>query len=226
MIDVPNSYRLVMVLLGYIPFLHVTAVLGLLTLSWKGKNLEWLALAALGVLYLVPPLAVWSVRRGRAPHQDHHSLGSREFLAWWYATQWQILFNRLPFLEEVLRLVPGFYSVWLRLWGAKIGRLVYWSPGLRLTDRPFLDIGDRVVLGIDAKLYPHFMARLPSGTTQLVLSPITIGHDALIGGCTLLPAGVSVEPCEQTPGGRPFAPFTTFRNGSYSRTTRFRKDLG
>jgi hypothetical protein len=223
-IDVPSSYRLAMVLLGYIPFLHVASVIGLLTLSWKGNELGWLALVALGVLYLLPPLAVRFTQPDILRQQDHHPLGSKEFLTWWYATQWQILFNRLPLFEEALRLVPGLYSVWLRLWGAKIGRLVYWSPGLRLTDRPFLEIGDRVVLGIDAKLYPHFMAKLPSGRTQLVLATITIGHDALVGGCTLLPAGVSVDPCEQTPGGRPFAPFTIFRNGSHCRTTRFRKD--
>jgi hypothetical protein len=224
-IAVTHSYRLAMVLLGYIPFLHLAAVLTLLTLSWGGDDWAWLAWAALGVLYLGPPLAVWFVRPGLAPRQDQHPLGSREFLKWWYATQWQIIFNRLPMLEEFLRMVPGLYSAWLRLWGAKVGRFVYWSPGLRITDRAFIDIGDRVVFGIDAKLYPHFIAKLPSGTTQLVLAPISIGHDALIGGCSLLPAGVSVDPCEQTPGGRPFAPFTTFRAGSHCRTTRFRKDL-
>jgi hypothetical protein len=223
-IDVPNSYRLAMVLLAYIPFFHAALVLGLLTLWLNGVASGWLATAALGVLYLAPPLAAWPVRPRGAHHADRYPLGSREFLKWWYATQWQIIFNRLPLLEELLRLVPGLYSAWLRLWGAQIGRLVYWSPGLRVTDRAYLVVGDRVVVGIDAKLYPHFLARLPSGTTQLVLSPISIGHDALVGGCTLLPAGVSVEPCEQTPGGRAFAPFTAFRNGKHCRTSRFRKD--
>jgi hypothetical protein len=31
------------------------------------------------------------------------------YRVWWVLTQWQILFNRLPWLEELLRLVPGLY---------------------------------------------------------------------------------------------------------------------
>jgi hypothetical protein len=224
-IDVPGKYRLAMVLFAYIPLVHVAIVVGLLVLAWNGERSAALTLAAMTVLYLLPPLAVRLVLPGMKTERDAHVLGSRGFLVWWYATQWQIVFNRLPLLEEALRLVPGLYSTWLRLWGAKIGRLVYWSPGLRVSDRPLLTIGDRVVVGVDAKLYPHFLALLPSGVTELVLAPIQIGHDALVGGCSLLPAGVTIAPCEQTPGGRPFAPFTEFSGGSHRRTMRFRKDL-
>ncbi|WP_428305492.1 acyltransferase [Lacipirellula sp.] len=225
-IVVTNSYRLGMVLLGYVPLLHVGTVIGLLVLSQLEGGSPWLAVAAVGVLYLLPPLAVRLIGRSTGPAQPtSHELGSRGFLAWWYATQWQVVFNRLPILEEFLRLVPSLYSAWLRLWGAKIGSLVYWSPGMRVTDRPYLHIGDRVVFGIDSKLYPHFLAKLSSGSTKLILAPINIGSDALVGGCTLLPAGVVVNACEQTPGGRPFAPFTEFRNGSHRRTQRFRKEF-
>ena len=122
-------------------------------------------------------------------------------------------------------MVPGLYSAWLRLWGAKIGRLVYWSPGLELFDRPFFEIGDRVVIGAGTRLSPHFLARGAAGETQLVLAPILISADAMIGGSTLLPAGVFVGEREQTPGGRPIAPFTRFENGQHKRTRRFHKDV-
>jgi acetyltransferase-like isoleucine patch superfamily enzyme len=166
-----------------------------------------------------------SVARPRAYFSNtRFRVGSNAFLRWWYTAQWQVLFNRFPQLEEALRLIPGLYSTWLRLWGARIGGLVYWSPGLTIFDRPFLHIGDRVVIGADTKLSPHFLARGESGNTELVLAPITIEHDAMIGGSTLLPAGVYVAACEQTPGGRPLAPFSRFENGRHVRTQRFTKD--
>ena len=124
-------------------------------------------------------------------------------------------------------------------------------------DRPFLRIGDRVVIGADTKICPHIIAREerqqsdgeqlrqelnvceqhgnqtgdrqsaspadPRGG-QLVLSPITIGDDVLVGGSTLLPAGVSIASGEQTPGGRPMAPFARYCDGRYQRTTRFGTD--
>jgi hypothetical protein len=56
------------------------------------------------------------------------------------------------------------------------------------------------------------------------LAPVIIENDAMIGGHSLLPAGVWVGACEQTPGGRPIAPFSRFQNGRSVRTMRFYKD--
>ena len=220
-IDIPLSHRFKMVGLAYIPLLHSALIVGLVLASVYNTAIWWLPMAAVGAIYLLPPLAVLPLRVRKRLDVSPCPLRSTEFLLWWYAAQWQVVFNRLPFLEELLRLVPGLYSVWLRLWGAKIGKLVYWSPGLRISDRPFIEIGDRTVLGLDAKLYAHFITKTRDGESNLFLSPIRIGHDVLIGGCTLLPAGVEIASCEQTPAARPLAPFGRFADGRHTRTTRF-----
>ena len=119
--------------------------------------------------------------------------------------------------------MPVIYSTWMRLWGANIGGLVYWSPGVRIYDRSFIDIGARAVIGSDTKISPHFLSRFDEGSIHLVLAPISIGHDTIVGASTLLPAGVQIAPHEQTPAVRPMAPFTHFRDGRPVRTTRFYK---
>lgn len=220
-IAISAGHRLAMIGMGYIPCLHCLSVLVLLGVAISGMGPSWLSACAIAILYLLPPLAILPLRIKQHLTATKYPLESAEFLRWWYVAQWQVVFNRLPLLEEILRLIPGVYSAWLRLWGGSIGAFVYWSPGLRISDRPFVEIGDRTVIGLDTKLYAHFLTRSPTGSTDLYLAPIAIGHDALIGGCGLLTAGVQVSPCEQTPAIRPLAPFSHFEDGRSFRTTRF-----
>ncbi len=260
--DLGKGSRLAMIALGYLPLLHVAATIGFATLVALTTHRGAGVLTGIALLYLLPPLGAALARPlslVTTLAEQRCATGSPAFMRWWYITQWQVVFNRLPLLEELLRLVPGLYSTWLRLWGAKIGAFVYWSPGVKLFDRSFLRIGARVVIGADTKICPHIIARhecrqsdrqqnecgqaeiqqngIPTidpapdassgeayGGTELILSPIFIGDDALIGGSTLLPAGVSIAACEQTPGGRPMAPFAHFHNGRHQRTTRFASD--
>jgi acetyltransferase-like isoleucine patch superfamily enzyme len=257
--DLGTGSRLAMIALGYLPLLHVAATIGFASLVASTINRGAGVLTGIALLYLLPPLGAALARPLSlltTLAQQPCATGSPAFMRWWYITQWQVVFNRVPLLEEVLRLVPGLYSTWLRLWGAEIGAFVYWSPGVKLFDRSFLRIGARVVIGADTKICPHMIARqecrqsdreqtefgrhelqqggissiAPAsaarsgetyGGTELILSPIVIGDDALIGGSTLLPAGVSIAACEQTPGGRPMAPFAHYCNGRHQRTTRF-----
>src|SRR5262245_24363151 len=117
--------RLAMVLLGYIPVLHLMAVALFIVVPLFGlgpRSLLWLAPV---VFYVVPPLFARAAFAWRPLEDGAYGLESRQFLQWWFCSQWQIVFNRLPALEEVLRLVPGLYSAWLRLWGARVGSLVY-----------------------------------------------------------------------------------------------------
>jgi len=216
--------RVAMVLLGYIPLVHVLMSVGCVLLVASRFGLTAAVLAGVASIYLLPPLGVGLLRPNAWLTGQRYCAASSGFLRWWYTTQWQVLFNRFPVLEEAIRLVPGLYSTWLRLWGAKVGGLVYWSPGVRVFDRPFLRIGDHVVIGADTKICPHIIVRGESGT-ELILAPISIGAGALVGGSTLLPAGVSIADCEQTPGGRPMAPFADFRDGRHRRTTRFDREV-
>lgn len=203
-----------MVACAYVPFLNVVVIVGWATLCLAGRVATpawaWLSLAW---LLLVPPLVVRLVLALRPLSTRDIPLASREFLLWWFTSQWQVLFNRLPWIEELIRLVPGAYSAWLRLWGARVGRFVYWTPGLRVLDRPYLDVGDRASFGVGVKINPHIILPDAEGRLVLKVATVRVGADALVGGYSLLTAGCWIAPGEGSPGKRDFRPFTGWANG-------------
>lgn len=84
---------------------------------------------------------------------------TEEVNGWFVSYQIQRIYNSLPFLEGVLKLIPGLYSAWLRLWGAKIGNNVNWSSESKVLDRPFVHIGDECRIGAEATLSAHTIER-------------------------------------------------------------------
>lgn len=211
-IDWPLHRRLMMVVIGYIPFLMATLVVTSVIVTVR----RWGFLIGLGcgalMIYALPPLAHRVAAILFKPHLGRHSVASPAFLRWWLSAQWQVTFNRLPMLEEVLRIVPGLYSAWLRLWGAKIGSLVYWSPGVVALDRPYLCVGNRVVFGAGVRLNPHLIVPGKKNEAQLWLAPITLGDDTLIGGYSLITAGCTVPAGLSVPAGKFVRPFSTWRD--------------
>jgi hypothetical protein len=213
--------RLLMLCLNYLPLLHTLAVAAAIAISWA--PLSWRLVAGLLVLYVLPALAVRllltlaPVVEGRIP------VGSRAFFTWWAVANLQTLFSRLPILEEILRLVPGLYSVWLRLWGARIGRLTYWAAGLRVLDRSFLCIGDDVIFGAAVRLNSHVLARNSEGEMELILGNIIIGDRAVVGGYSLLTAGTEIAPDECTRAFLVSPPFSRWQDGK--RLSRAKGDV-
>jgi hypothetical protein len=208
-----RGFLFCMIALGYVPLLHAGGAVALFVLAGVWSVKIYLPLAFVW-LYLAPALVVrgftlvWPLAEGK------FEVNSRQFLRWWFTAQWQILFNRVRVLEELLRLWPGLYSLWLRIWGARIGRLVYWSPGLEILDRSLLEIGDQVVFGIGVRLNPHvIMPEEQSRRTLLQIGRIVLGARSIIGGYSLVLAGVKVGAGEQTPAMRPLLPFTQFVAG-------------
>jgi acetyltransferase-like isoleucine patch superfamily enzyme len=91
-----------------------------------------------------------------------------------------------------LRLVPSLFSLWLRLWGAKVGRGVYWTSKLEIGDRSLLDIGDGVIFGHGVGIYSHAI-KPKKDNLMLYVKKVTIGDRAFIsGGCRLGP-GVEIK---------------------------------
>lgn len=211
--------RLVLAALGFIPLLHVLAVVLPLVGAAYGR-LSWrLAMAAAAaILFLLPPLVVRITWRGGSP-RPRGDLGSATFVWWWFSAQWQLIFSRLPWLEECLRLVPGLYSAWLRLWGARIGSLVYWSPGVAVSDRQWLHIGSRVVFGMGVRLNGHAIARHRQESMALFLGSITIGDEAMIGGYSLLLPGCEIAAGELTPPCRTIHAFSRWERGRHLTKT-------
>ena len=81
-------------------------------------------------------------------------------------------------------MIPGLYSAWLRLWGAKIGRFTYWAPGTIILDRSFIHIGNFVVFGAGVRLNPHVI-----DGNDLILAPVIIEDNVTVGGYSLLTSG-------------------------------------
>jgi acetyltransferase-like isoleucine patch superfamily enzyme len=197
--------RVLLLGLNFIPLAHVAFVI------WIGftAGIAWAFL----FLYLAPPLLARVILLTSSFRNHHIEIGSRTFFQWWALFQLQILFCRLPAFEELLRLLPGCYSLWLRLWGARIGRLTYWAPGTFISDRSFISIGDDVVLGAGVRLVPHLIHRSASGTIQLTLARIEIHDRSIIGGYSILSAGTVVRANQTTRAALLSPPFTIWENG-------------
>lgn len=202
-----NSVRLAMLVLNIIPLLHAAGTLICLLTPWP-----WLAPIVVYIVPLVPGRLLRAALRAAPPEI---TIDSREFLCWWASFQCQVLFLRFPVLEETLRLIPGLYSLWLRGWGSRIGKLTYWAPRTVILDRGFLDLGDHVILGAGVRLNPHVIERDPEPTLRL--APIKIGDGAMIGGYSLLTAGTEIAAGEATRAFLISPPFSRWKNGSRTR---------
>lgn len=198
--------RLIMLLLNWAPLLHLAGVL------WVGRALG--LAAALLLLYGLPPLCVRSVHALRGKPSGCFALGGSEFFTWWVTAMCEMVFARLPFLEELLRLVPGLYSAWLRLWGARVGSLVFWAPGTRVLDKSYLEVGHRVTLGAGVRLNGHVIA-----ADELTVAAVRLEDGCTVGGYSLLTAGCRLAEGESLRACTQYPPFTEFVNGKRKEGT-------
>lgn len=213
--EIPARIRVAMIVIGFVPLLHAALTAVPLILVLMGSPARLLVLTPV-VLYILPALTVRLMTWRMPLPVGLVDLASPLFLRWWFTAQCQVVFARLPWLEELLRLVPTLYSAWLRLWGSKIGALVYWSPGVAILDRSLVTLGDRVVFGAGVRLNPHVIAPI-GGRRSLILAPVTIGSDALVGGYSTLLPGCVIAPGEVTDAFRTVHPFTHVEGGRRSR---------
>lgn len=209
--------RLWMLLLNYLPFLHAISIGLIVCCPWA--SLPMRILVGLFALYLAPPLAARLVRLVAPVREGRISMGTPAFFAWWALFNLQVIFCRFPAFEELLRMVPGLYSLWLRLWGARIGRFTYWAARTLILDRSFLRIGDDVLFGASVRLNPHVMTKNDKGELELILASIVIGDRVVVGGYSLLTAGTEIADDECTRAFLVSPPFGKWKNGSrVSRT--------
>jgi hypothetical protein len=167
---------------------------GPLTFGLAGYALYrgWIG-AAIAAIYLVPValyrlMMLFTPQREGADHYDPYL-----FHPWGIAMRTQYIYDTLPLLEDVLRLLPPVYSLWLRLWGSKIGARVFFGPKMVIHDRAMLEIGNDVIFGQGATLSPHLLQ--PRGDRMiLILKKIKIGHDCLVGGRSYMGPGCELSP--------------------------------
>ena len=153
-------------------------------------------LSVLGILaavYLLPVLLYRLFVVAYPLELGLSNLAEMKFSPWWASHQIQLLYTAVPVLEAVLRMIPGAYSAWLRLWGSKIGSAVYWTPRMEIHDRGLLDIGDKVIFGHKVELYGHTVT--PKLKRLLLYTGlVTVGSGAFVGAGSRLAPGVVVEP--------------------------------
>jgi acetyltransferase-like isoleucine patch superfamily enzyme len=148
--------------------------------------------ALLAMLYLLPPACfrthnlLWPLVEGRS------RLDTSEYSPWWGSHQFQVVYNAFPALEAALRLVPGAYSAWLRLWGSRIGRRVHWTPRVDITDRSLLEVGDDAVFGHLVACYAHVVMHRRE-RVLLYVRRIRIGRGVLLGFACRLGPGVRID---------------------------------
>ena len=105
------------------------------TLSlWLFDGVPALALFVAWV-YLAPAVIGGVVTRIWPTPTGQFGLNETGYRHWWLMLQLQLPFNRLPFLEEALRLVPGLYPLWIRLWGGRLSAQSFVGPGVMIGDR-------------------------------------------------------------------------------------------
>lgn len=216
--ELTAKQRLILLTLNFIPLFHFGAVIFLALfppLPWG-----WRLLAATAALYLTPPILARLILALQPIEEGTIRRGSKPFFFWWSLFQSQMIFSRLPFLEELLRLIPGAYSQWLRLWGARVGKLTFWSPGTQILDRPFLSVGDDVIFGAGVRVNPHVIASNESGGFDLLLGTVRIGDRVKVGGYSLLTAGSEIAADEETRALLVLPPFSSLKNGKRLRSNR------
>lgn len=158
-------------------FLRDPSVLSGLTLAW----------AVYGV-----PLCLFRMVNALRPIREGFSrLDGPTYSPWWAGHQIQWIYVAIPVLEQVVRLVPGLFSAWLRLWGSRVGKGVYWAPQFEILDRSLMEIGDRVIFGHGVFCSAHVLRRRRNGLS-LYVEKIRIGDEALIGLGSRLGPGVTI----------------------------------
>lgn len=202
LLEKPSAFSL---WLNALPFLHLASGLGLAFGLCDTAGARTSVLVAW--IYLLPPLAsrltiaVFGRPQGRL-NQDMAA-----YRVWWVLTQWQILFNRVPWLEDLLRLVPGFYALWIWLWGGSISPFAYVGPGVLITDRYAVRVGRGAVLGMKGTLAGHLVLRDEAGRWLVLAAAPIVEPEAILGGEAKLGPGAVLRSGHMLPTGRRVGPF-------------------
>ena len=145
------------------------------------------------------PLATYKIHNYFYPLKEGISyLQGTEYSPWWGSHQIQNIYITFPALEAALRLIPGAFSLWLRLWGSKVGEGIYWTPKIEIADRGLLEIGDRVVFGHGCGILSHAV-KPKKQNLLLYVKKVKIGNYAFIGAGSYLGPGVVIEDQEFVP---------------------------
>ncbi|HRK64916.1 MAG TPA: hypothetical protein PLN53_11010 [Terricaulis sp.] len=178
-------------LFSYFPLLMTLAAIGALGVFAQWPN-GWSAFLLLFVLYLFPPMVLRILERWTPIKPGVACIDGRKFCPWLAAHHIQAFYDALPYLESLLRVIPGFYSMWLRMWGSRVGYGVEWPVRMDVLDRNLVDIGNRVVFAREVELSAHVRKKQDGAGSRSLVRPVRIGSYAFIGAGARIGPGASV----------------------------------
>lgn len=129
--------------------------------------------------------------------------GEERFSPWVSSFRLQQIYVMFPVLERILFFIPGLYNSWLRAWGSKIGKNVYFLPGILIVDRAHIEIGDNVMIGNQCYFSPH-VVQIKKGRFFLYYKKISIGNNVFIGAFSTLGPGTKIADNITVPAGSAF----------------------
>jgi hypothetical protein len=169
--------------------------------------------------YLLSPFSWWVLRLCFGQKTEGaFRVGKRakDGNLWLLYYQLQLIYSSFSFFERLLRLFPGFYSAWMRLWGSKIGKKVNWTAECQIVDRGHLEIGDRAFLGNRCYLSAHalkktkdqyllYVKKIVIGSDAMVSYAVEIGPGVVIGARAHIDAGAGMYPNTRVLEGETYA---------------------
>lgn len=177
--------------LTFFPPLVLACAFACMVMLVVTRNPLWIA-ALLFAIYGLP-LATFRVVNAFAPLREGRSyLDGPRYSPWWGSHQVQRVFIAVPQLESLLQLIPGAFSLWLRLWGSRVGRRVHWTPRVEIADRSLMDVGDDVVFAHKVECYAHAI-KPRRGRLVLYVRRIRVGSRAFISAGARLGPGARVR---------------------------------
>lgn len=199
------------VVINYFSIIFITTGI-LISLSISDKAVISIVIFS-AWLYLIPPLLARTtiILFGRPSGTVKNN--TRDHFIWSLLFQYQLIFNRFPILEEILKLIPGIYAIWLNIWGAKVSMFVFWSSGVTILDRYSLQIEKGSILGTECLLSGHFLTFDEDGNDTVIIDKIHIKSGALIGTRAMIAPGCIIHENETLPATRLLMPFTEIKNG-------------
>jgi hypothetical protein len=178
-------------LFSLFPALHISLILG--AIYYFVASTTPLSFLLVFVSIYVFPVLCHSILRTITPIEEGVTdIFAKNFSPWWASHQIQSLFIAIPRLESLLILIPGLYSFWLRCWGSKIGKGVYWTPGVANYDRDLLVIGDGAIFGERAVTVAHVITP-KGGKGLLMVAKIKVGIKCFVGAGAGLGPGVKMD---------------------------------
>ncbi len=178
-------------LFSYFPLIMTAAALTALGIFAQWPSVLSAALL-LFIVYVLPPIVLRIMLRWAPLQQGIACIDGRKFCPWLASHHIQAFYDALPYLEALLRVIPGFYSMWLRMWGSRVGYGVEWPVRMDVLDRNLMDIGNRVVFSREVELAAHVRQKMDGGGSRVLVRTVRIGGYAFLGANVRVGPGASV----------------------------------